>query len=175
MDYDAMEAGRGLDALIAENIFGWRWMMHHPEQDSLMHGRRFLMSPDQKPTVGGKVWAIPASTELPMMNLIAWDGPHYSTDMNAARQVEEAIDRLGLMRPYLLALGRHIPSFDGTPREVPYGGLVFDNVGITELWWMVHATPEQRCRAALTAIAGRHQEERAAPLGLPSATPTVAA
>lgn len=49
MEIDTMEAGRELDALVAEKVMGWRWWQHAPEQTEVPgyqgDNPRFLLSP----------------------------------------------------------------------------------------------------------------------------------
>jgi hypothetical protein len=68
----------------------------------------------------------------------------YSTSIEAAMQVEDRIAELGLRTRYVLELAKIVD-----PRESRE-----DKVAL--LWWaLVHASAEQRCRAALAAIGGK--------------------
>ncbi len=57
--------------------------------------------------------------------------PHYSTDIAAAYQMEERIKELGL--------------------ESEYSEALLDLTDASEHFELIHATPEDRCRAALAA------------------------
>lgn len=68
--------------------------------------------------------------------------PRYSSDISAAMEVENRIEQLHLIREYVRAL-EHIGDM-ATPSRV------ITDTGVA--WRLAHATPEQRCRAALKAV-----------------------
>lgn len=65
----------------------------------------------------------------------------YSTDPAAAAHVEDEIERRGLTEQYVDAMLDllHINAEDRIPAHY-------------QLWALIRATPEQRCRAALVAV-----------------------
>ena len=69
---------------------------------------------------------------------IVWPGllPQYSTDIAAARSMEEQLARLGLHEAYAIALARLL-KYDRSPAGA---------------FRLIHATPRQRCEAALIAV-----------------------
>ena len=62
--------------------------------------------------------------------------PPYSTNISAAMEVENRIAELGLENEYTIALWDAVGT--GTPSS-------------RSLWFCIHATPEQRCLAAIEA------------------------
>jgi hypothetical protein len=71
--------------------------------------------------------------------------PHYTADLTAARLVEDEIERRGLQSVYAVHL-----------MTLLCGGWA-NNEGLyileeDDLWTLLRATPEQRCRAALRAM-----------------------
>lgn len=65
--------------------------------------------------------------------------PYYSIDIAAAFQVEDRIAELGLQRQYIIAL-----------RGETRAQMIAAACGYE--WKLVHASPEQRCRAALECV-----------------------
>ncbi len=68
------------------------------------------------------------------------DCPPYSSDTDAARQVEEELDRRGLAEAYVDHLLKE---------ERPRLGIV-DTLRYRDVWNVLHAGPVRRCRAALS-------------------------
>ena len=64
--------------------------------------------------------------------------PRYSTDIAAAYQVEERIEELGLWRKYCWELIKIVSAKASDE--------------MLQTWYLIHATPEDRCRAALKAV-----------------------
>lgn len=76
-------------------------------------------------------------------SMVSYDNmapPLYSSDIRLAFQVEERIAELELQGEYELALAEVVT--DGKPN-------------MAHVWDYVHASPEQRCRAALEAVKGK--------------------
>lgn len=71
---------------------------------------------------------------------------YYSSDMEAAMQVEDRIAELGLQNDYIA----HLWIAVGATRRNGVNFWTADN--FKAFWLCVHATAEQRCRAALAAI-----------------------
>ena len=72
MDIDTLEAGRELDALVAEKVMGWKYSQNAPEGcfcKSVGNDKGWWKYP------GLKGWACGPCSDLP---------PHYSTDIAAA-------------------------------------------------------------------------------------------
>lgn len=129
------QVGRELDAEIAVLIQGWRWISNPSSPDDA-----FLFPPAD----AAKYSPDRVSTKPPdgrRMRNNEWHAqlPYYSTDIAAAWEVEEKIKELGLQRKYAEALGIVIA-------ESGHKGLY------VEPFELIHATPEQRCLAALKAI-----------------------
>lgn len=70
----------------------------------------------------------------------------YSTDPTAARAMEDRIEELGKAREYARALDAIVEADNP---DVDFTGVVWT-------WYIAHATPEQRVRAAL-AVFGQKQ------------------
>jgi len=66
--------------------------------------------------------------------------PDYSGSLDAAWEMEKEIKRRLLLYPYVNALLRQADLFDCFP------------MGCSDCWDIIHATPGQRCRAALEAV-----------------------
>lgn len=116
---------RELDAAIAEQIFGG------PERNVQWYW-----------------WK--SSTPSLDINPPLYAGPHFSSDIAAAMQVEAEIDRRGLREQYVDAL-LVVLEFDeaGIFRmAIETGG----HDGWNVAWSLVHASAADRCRAALKAI-----------------------
>lgn len=71
--------------------------------------------------------------------------PQYSTDLNEAYKVEEKIRELGLAEAYSKAL--HTEIAESTP-----GYFTLNRSNDIDIFLVVHATPQQRCKAALRAF-----------------------
>jgi hypothetical protein len=68
----------------------------------------------------------------------------YSSSIEAAMQVEDRIAELGLKTRYVLELAKIVDSRGSRDDK------------IMSLWWaLVHASAEQRCRAALAVIGSK--------------------
>ena len=75
-----MHAGRALDDLVAEAVFGWRWVTNaHGRQGWASNGDGYICGPDK---AWDGVWVAPAT-------------PPYSTDIAAAWAVVEAMTDRG--------------------------------------------------------------------------------
>lgn len=122
-----MEAGRELDIHIAEKVMGWRHIREDPK--GYWAGR----SPDSNP-----------------LSLLHSEVPRYSTDMNAAWEVEVEIERRKVGREYIAALLDILDIADVPPGVTD--GFTWE-VTYVSLLYILRATPEQRCLAALKAIA----------------------
>ena len=66
--------------------------------------------------------------------------PRFSTDIAAAYQMEERIAELGLIEKYCSCLASIVWPHQSHPAPLPL------------TWYVIHATPEDRCRAALMAV-----------------------
>ena len=80
-----LPAGRELDALVAERVIGWQWMQWDrlegiPED----HQGRFL-------ALAGQPEAHAANMDLPLAKHALMSVPYYSTDIDAAWHVVEAM------------------------------------------------------------------------------------
>ena len=61
---------------------------------------------------------------------------YYSTDISAAWEVEEKIKEIRLREKYTQYLKN----------------VVFSELASNHIWYLIHATADQRCRAALLAV-----------------------
>jgi len=74
--------------------------------------------------------------------------PHYSTDIAAAWLVEERIEELGLVHQYCINLVMVTCDYEHDYHAIlRMGRGLYDD----QLFNIIHATPEDRCRAALMA------------------------
>jgi hypothetical protein len=79
-----LEAGRGLDAEVAEKIFGWQWATLNPAIYTVLTGNRFLRPPGN---LG--VAFVPCGESLPLDERYFDAVPSYSTDIKTAWEVVE--------------------------------------------------------------------------------------
>lgn len=77
----------------------------------------------------------------------------YSTEIKAAMEVEDRIAELGKQNDYIAHLWDEV----GAARD---GANFWTAQNFNAFWLCVHATPEQRCRAALKAIEGLSISDR---------------
>jgi hypothetical protein len=118
-------SGRELDAAVAERVMGYR--NHNPELINL--------------TPTHMAWHTAISPTTGNREIV----PCYSSSIEAAMQVEDRIAELGLQNDYVA----HIWSVVGATRN----GVNFWTADNFKAFWLcIHATAEQRCRAALAAI-----------------------
>jgi len=123
MNIDELEAGREFDALFAKQVMGWR-----QEYVWSIAGEKAHM------------WNEPEYL-LPPGSDDASKVPEYSTDIAATWKMEEMIEQRGLNLRYTQAL-MAVLLFEGFVPE--------DDEA---LWWaLIHASPYQRCCAALKAV-----------------------
>ncbi len=127
IDIDALRAGRELDRAVAVEVMEWELLPPNNEFD----GDIYFRLPDFSGVNGGGVMGIE-------------DIPRYSTFHPYTVVVEEYIERRGLADAYITRLVREVyPGYpSGFIKEVPHHFDVFK---------IITATPEQRCRAALKA------------------------
>ena len=130
MDIDKLE-GREMDALVAERVMGcekvyWR---------ELNGNKQVFCDCLDEFDIRGRLHEA-RNANIPM--LLAY----YSTDIAAAWLVEERIKELGLIEEYCMQLNR-IANNTWDWRDGMKNAL---------LWQLIHATPEDRCRAALKAL-----------------------
>lgn len=75
----------------------------------------------------------------------------YSSEIAAAMEVEDRIAELGLINGYIVAL------WTNRDRSVNF----WTRTNMESFWAAIHATPEQRCRAALATVENKttHEQE----------------
>lgn len=137
----AMEAGRGLDRLVGEHVM--QFTIYHYDKD--IEENCYCMLMDNE---GYSVELFGGERETEDE---AWlDSPHYSTDIAAAWEAEGVVMwELGVTYVYRLA-------------EVISLTSIVDSEGLDDfittcsgnLLGLIHATPAQRCKAALLAVLG---------------------
>jgi len=142
-----------LNAQVAEEVMGWKrheWLGHPALQKTVIcrtcGGTRATAARDLRPGegAGDDDWPQLSPEERirdycqPPHEVM----PDYSGSLDAAWQMEDEIERLGLHRAYVGRLQEHWPNY-GIQWVVP----------MREMQWrLIHTTPEQRCRAALGAV-----------------------
>lgn len=84
---DALPAGRELDALVAEKVFGWVWVREDTEQPDAVP---YLVGPH-----GGAFYPSVAN-KYPELSTAGGDIPAYSTDIAAAWEVAMRFDSRGV-------------------------------------------------------------------------------
>lgn len=157
-------SGRELDAEVAERVMGWQWMSRvnysgATGPDDLKKTSAWLFPPDSEDTDTGKegmfgetiymrngivgpfVPCLPRQKET-----TGFHGPRYSSDIAAAMQVEGRIAEMELQSRYAAALWI-VAGDDAEKANQHYGN-----------WDLIHATAEQRCRAALAAVNGKEPQ-----------------
>ena len=115
-----------LNAQVAEEVMGLKDVSCHPGDHAPLDTSATIY-------VGGSRFHGPDSDR----QLV----PDFSGSLDAAWLMEEEIERRGLQTQYVGELWALL-ELD----TIPYG---------TTYWPMAHATPEQRCRAALEAVRER--------------------
>jgi hypothetical protein len=128
MNIKEMEAGREMDALVAEKVMGWKECKRGWDTEGKGHEIR-MWTPD------GEL--------LPVLYL-AKDMWNPSTDIAAAWLVEERIAELELIDEYCFHLNAIANEYLDKIRYMIHRPPV--------RWQLIHATPEDRCRAALMAV-----------------------
>jgi hypothetical protein len=141
MEIEKMKAGAETDLAIALAVMGWETVTEDEDQ------------PEQVPYHIGPNSEVfyPRVADLhpglyPQQGL-----PPYSTSIAAAWLVEEKISQVpALLQQYVVELANllHVNTLQ-TDALMCYG----------DLWRLIHATPEQRCKAALKAASQGGQQE----------------
>lgn len=134
-----MEAGREMDALVDEVIFKWKikWMecQRDPECGELeahVWTRR---------STGSDGWPIEKHPCYHVGGMLWKPIPFRSSDISATWEIEEKMNGLALQDEYSTTLYMVLRHDNPTELHIPD-------------FCMVHATPHQRCRAALLAAMG---------------------
>lgn len=125
IDIDAVSAGPELDALVAVHVMGWELMPPIPQPDD---GCADIYYRDGD-------WSLVALEDMSA----------FSTDANCVREVEAEIRQQGLAGKYVACLVRKVD---------PNNRSVYTPESELDLFPLIHATPEQRCRAAYKAVMG---------------------
>jgi hypothetical protein len=135
--------GRDLDAAVAERVMEFRWF--HCVAGTGVERNQFC-SKEQLETWLGVGWKMtPIPTPPPAMEFNDSTGcPNYSTDIAAAYEMEAVVIELELGYRYADELDALIAR---TSR-----------LGMARRWDLIHATAEQRCRAALAAVDSKRPE-----------------
>jgi len=98
-DIDKLEAGRELDALIAEKVMGWTWCVQphgHISRPGKYSYTRWLCEPDRYQSAKPKWDKWDGKTEMPISGLNGeyMHVPEYSSDIAAAWEVVEKMREL---------------------------------------------------------------------------------
>ena len=144
---------RVLDVEVALTVFDRHWfhLTHRPNGDSSASFDLVrIMTEDESARYPWAGWSIEAMTDEDGMMLFCdeafasrrqnamYTGPEYSTDRDAAWDVEEEIQRRGLYAEYGEAMS-----------------ILLDSPFVSASYYdFLHASPELRCRAALAAVRG---------------------
>ena len=142
-DIDKLEAGRELDALIAEKVMGWKWFL---DAANLGSGPqyRYLDEPKQ--------WWNPPRLEWDGVSKIAiahrpteYQPPEYSSDIAAAWEVVEKLREMGF--PVHIQCGQY-----------HYGVVGYRDV-LKDEWVWAKSAPLAICRAALKALSAQQKPQ----------------
>lgn len=140
-------SGRGLDAAIAERLFGWEWWERPDDNNGTI--RKVLFPPLNSGWLRYNFNPCDWKPAQPSTELFSdWDDccrresdhalglPYFSSDITAAMEAEEKILERGLKYEYGVKLGEVVSDSVSSPTTFDYA----------------HATAEQRCRAMLAAV-----------------------
>lgn len=142
IDIDGLRPGPVLNLMVAEQVLGWRI-----DYDSYRHWLHDVTVPDQLPngldiTAPGDVFH-GARTSV--------DVPPSSTDIAAAYAMEATLPHQGLQHAYVEALVRAVGEATIFASAIECEPHSDEGDGWGVAWNLAHASPDQRCRAALTA------------------------
>lgn len=126
---------RELEVRVAHDVMGWRFV-----RQGGMRVDSFLLPPDEVAWYIDKYVITKPTDEDFQHDGKATRVPKFSTDIGAAMQVEDRIEQIGKCREYCDALARVV-------------GVT--NLGVKDFWNLIHATPRQRCLAALATTEGK--------------------
>ena len=149
LNYDEMESGRILDALVAEKVMGFKWVTPNPahamNQSFTKPLPRMLAAPDT-PTNVGSYFAL-ADMAQPLYDMWFDGAPCYSADIGDAWQVVERLRSLGFDVQINARSGYNCAAF-AWPM-----GTDFDSAAMC--FGDAPKAPLAICRAALKAIASQ--------------------
>ncbi len=117
---------RELDVQVATEVMGWIWITSELNEE-----QKILVPTDESISIPDSSWWWGRDVKALV--------PHYSRDIAAAWLVEERIEELGLVEKYCNHLASIVWSYQAHPAPLPLK------------WYSIHASPEDRCRAALMA------------------------
>lgn len=120
----ALKPGRELDALVAEEVMGYAI---GDGQGGYVVQKVIILRPDD----GSAEWLGDGQKQL----------PRYSTDISVAFEMENHLEQIGLVDEY----GFQVYAI--TEADETRAG-----IRNTNMFKIVHASPEQRCKAALLAV-----------------------
>ena len=145
------EEARKLDIEVEMIVFGSQWFqvrLVNPGNPERAFEWTRLLTPAAASHYPSGGWSIQPISDADGMALFLagpfastrqmaiWDGPHYSTDIAAACDMEEEIQRRGLVAEYGEAMS-----------------VLLDSPFVTASYYdFLHASPELRCRAALSCV-----------------------
>jgi hypothetical protein len=147
LDIDTLDAGRELDAMVAERVMGWRWLNYRWHDGT---SKQLLWPSDADEQPRGDDF-----DRLYDGRLVPWD-INYSTDIAAAWQVVEHFHE---QRGWFVSIQSD-------------GGWNFHNNGTTKGWEVTigregeafaPTLPLALCRAALKAVAATSQSPASTP------------
>jgi hypothetical protein len=137
---------QAIDALVAEKVLGWTWMRY----DTWRGECKLLWPVEEWPPPSGDDFG---RLEGDARRLLSYDMPQYTEDIAAAWRMEGEMERRGLMEGYVDALAEIVAP---DAAHVYYSAIeVYTSRewdGHKWAWAMVHASPLQRCLAALKVV-----------------------
>lgn len=139
---------RELDQQVAQSLMGWVW--YNANGHSMLVPKSLPESFDTR-WMREHIADRPTHEKRILIGLDFRAGislPHYSDEIAAAFKVEDRIAELGLHVKYLRALIDLAVLADAEWQTSEIYSAWLPN----GLWPIVHASPEQRCRAALEAV-----------------------
>lgn len=145
--------GRELDAAVAE-LMGWVWL-------AVEGGQAIIVPPDYKSGRYGTWLFNLALCDSKTPRYSEWTCasnytlPRYSQSLDLFREVENEIERRGLTEQYVEALSEIVaPDCIGIYSSAIEIDTHHGMDGHKFVWLLVHASPEQKARAALKAVSG---------------------
>lgn len=141
----AMEPGRKLNRLVQEHILKWiPWQEGRGDYTAIVYQKPGEREPYMKSLrweTAKERYSVITYAEINEMVHAVYGDKEWSTEISAAWEVEERIAVLEREGHYVKALCDVV----GTPRDGT-------RILAMDDWRMLHARPEQRCKAALLAV-----------------------
>lgn len=106
-----MEAGRKLDALVAEKVMGWQWLRMDLDLWPEGKGHEWGVTRSLRPDASNGVWTLPAPLDWPVHHDTSHI-PAFSTDIVAAWQVWKKVPSFSPFKQgmFFSALRAHVAA-----------------------------------------------------------------